>query len=146
MARLTDLATIRAAARLSRGLRQPGPLVILLGRFVPGGRMASGFHAGRSRYSSRRFLAYELVAALGWASYGGVVGQVGGEAVTRSAWLLVAIAAVGATIFASAGWLLALARPAVPVEPRPVEASDILVAPGVTRVEPGVEPSPAGEA
>jgi membrane protein DedA with SNARE-associated domain len=107
----------RAAARLTRGLRRPGPLVILLGRFVPGGRMAVCFHAGRTRYPSRRFLAYEVTAAVGWASYGGVVGNVGGDAVTRSAWLLVAIAAVGATIFATAGWLLALARPDALLEP-----------------------------
>jgi membrane-associated protein len=125
-ARLTALATaapgaakgpMRTAARLTRGLRQPGPLVILLGRFVPGGRMAACFFAGRTRYPSRRFLAYELTAALAWASYGGVVGNVGGDAVARSAWLLVAVAAVGATIFATAGWLLALARPDALLEP-----------------------------
>jgi membrane-associated protein len=119
-AQLTALATaapesakgpMRTAARLTRGLRRPGPLVILLGRFVPGGRMAACFFAGRTRYPSRRFLAYEVAAALAWASYGGVVGSIGGDAVTRSAWLLVAIAAVGAAIFATAGWLLALARP-----------------------------------
>jgi membrane-associated protein len=164
MARLTDVATIRAAARLTRGLRRPGPLVILLGRFVPGGRMASGFHAGRSRYSGRRFLAYELIAALGWASYGGVIGQVGGDAVTRSAWVLVAIAAVGATIFAGAGWLLALGRPGALVKAGQVKAGRIKagrikagrikagreeqepVTPGAALVEPTVEPSPAGEA
>jgi membrane-associated protein len=40
--------TKRAAARFTRGLRKPGPLVLLLCRFVPGGRMAAGYHAGRS--------------------------------------------------------------------------------------------------
>jgi membrane protein DedA with SNARE-associated domain len=142
VARLTALATVRAAARFTRGLRRPGPLVILLGRFVPGGRMAPCFHAGRTRYQARRFLTYELIAATGWASYGGLVGHAGGDAVTHSAWLLLAIAAVGATIFASAGWLLALARP------------DVLAEPGATaapaaRPHPGdglAEPSPAGEA
>ncbi len=109
--RLAELATVRAAARLTRGLRRPGPLVILLGRFVPGGRMAACLHAGRTRYSRRRFLIYEVGAAIAWATYGGVVGEVGGEAVTRSAWLLVAITAIGAVVFASAGWLLALTRP-----------------------------------
>jgi membrane-associated protein len=132
-ARLTEFATVRAAARLTRGLRRPGPLVILLGRFVPGGRMAAGFHAGRSRYSARRFLTYEVIAALSWASYGGVVGQVGGDAVTRSAWLLVAIAGAGATVFASAGWVLALLGRA----PSSTE-SDSKV--------PLLAPSPAGEA
>lgn len=108
---LAERATVRAAAKLTRGLRRPGPLVIMLGRFVPGGRMAVCFHAGRTRYSSRRFLGYEMAAAAAWATYGGMVGKVGGDAVTRSAWLLVAVAAVGATVFATAGWLLALVRP-----------------------------------
>lgn len=109
--RFAELATVRVAARLTYGLRRPGPLVIMLGRFVPGGRMATCFHSGRTRYPGRRFLTYETTAALSWASYGGMVGKVGGDAVTRSAWLLVAIAAAGAAVFATAGWLLALARP-----------------------------------
>jgi membrane protein DedA with SNARE-associated domain len=137
VARLAALASVRAAARLTRGLRRPGPLVILLGRFVPGGRMATCFHAGRSRYPNRRFLTYELLAAFGWASYGGVVGQIGGDAVTDSAWLLLAIAAVGAVVFASAGWVLALARPEAVLKP-----DDALVGAG-DRLP---EPSPAGEA
>ena len=49
----------RVAGRVSRGLREPGPLVILLCRFVPGGRMAACFSAGRSRYPYRLFLLYE---------------------------------------------------------------------------------------
>ena len=49
----------RVASRVTQGLRQPGPLVILLCRFVPGGRMAACFSAGRSRYPYRLFLLYE---------------------------------------------------------------------------------------
>ncbi len=62
------------------GLRRPGPVVILLCRFVPGGRMAACFSAGRSRYPYRLFLAYEALAAMGWATYGALVGHLGGTA------------------------------------------------------------------
>lgn len=96
----------RAAGRVTRGLRRPGPLVILLCRFVPGGRMAACFSAGRSRYPYRLFLCYESLAALGWAGYGGLVGRLGGEALTRSAWLLALIAVGAASGFAAAGWAL----------------------------------------
>lgn len=96
----------RAAGRVTRGLRRPGPLVILLCRFVPGGRMAACFSAGRSRYPYRLFLCYESLAALGWAAYGGLVGRLGGEALTRSAWLLALIAVGAAAGFAAAGWAL----------------------------------------
>jgi membrane-associated protein len=98
----------RTAARLTRGLREPGPLVIMLCRFVPGGRMAAGFHAGRTGYPIRLFLAYDGAAALGWATYGGLVGHIGGTAITQSAWRLFAIAATAAVVFGTAGWILAL--------------------------------------
>jgi membrane-associated protein len=100
--------TKRAAERFTRGLRRPGPLVLLLCRFVPGGRMAAGYHAGRTGYLIKRFVAYDGLAAVGWASYGGLVGHIGGTAVTQSAWRLFAIAATAAVIFGTAGWILAL--------------------------------------
>ncbi|GLW29579.1 DedA family protein [Actinoplanes regularis] len=100
--------TRQAAERFTRGLRRPGPLVMLLCRFVPGGRMASGYHAGRTGYPIRLFVAYDGAAALCWACYGGLVGHLGGTAVTQSAWRLFAIAAAAALVFGTAGWVLAL--------------------------------------
>jgi membrane-associated protein len=100
--------TQRAAARFTRGLRTPGPLVLLLCRFVPGGRMAAGYHAGRSDYPVRLFVLFDGLAAAGWAAYGGLVGHIGGTAVTQSAWRLFSIAAAAAVIFGTAGWVLAL--------------------------------------
>ncbi|SCL55199.1 membrane protein DedA, SNARE-associated domain [Micromonospora citrea] len=113
----------RVAGRVTRGLRRPGPLVILLCRFVPGGRMAACFSAGRSRYPYRLFLLYEGLAAAGWATYGGLVGHLGGTALTESAWRLAVIAAVAAAGFGAAGWAMtvlgarraATPDPAVPV-------------------------------
>ena len=100
--------TRRAAERFTRGLRRPGPLVLLLCRFVPGGRMAAGYHAGRTGYPIRLFTIYDGGAALAWATYGGLVGHVGGTAVTQSAWRLFAIAATAAVIFGTSGWILAV--------------------------------------
>jgi membrane protein DedA with SNARE-associated domain len=100
--------TRRAAERFTRGLRRPGPLVLLLCRFVPGGRMAAGFHAGRTGYPIKLFVAYDGAAALCWATYGGLVGHIGGTAITESAWRLFAIAATAAVVFGTAGWILAL--------------------------------------
>ena len=98
----------RVAGRVTRGLREPGPLVILLCRFVPGGRMAACFSAGRSRYPYRLFLLYEAAAAAGWATYGTLVGHLGGTALTQSAWRLAVIAAAAAAGFAAAGWAMTL--------------------------------------
>jgi membrane protein DedA with SNARE-associated domain len=98
----------KAAERFTRGLRRPGPLVLLLCRFVPGGRMAAGFHAGRTGYPLKLFALYDGAAAVSWATYGGLVGHVGGTAITQSAWRLFAIAALAAVVFGTAGWILAL--------------------------------------
>lgn len=98
----------QAVAWATQGFRRPGPLVIMLCRFVPGGRMAACFAAGRSHYPYRLFLAYEAAAALGWATYGTLVGHVGGTALTQSAWRLLVVAAVAATAFAAAGWAMNL--------------------------------------
>ncbi|GLY03430.1 DedA family protein [Actinoplanes sp. NBRC 101535] len=103
-----DSRTRRAAARFTRGLRRPGPLVVLLCRFVPGGRMASGYHAGRTGYPIKLFVAYDGLASLSWACYGGLVGHLGGTAITQSAWRLFAVAATAAVVFGTAGWILAL--------------------------------------
>ncbi|RKN28365.1 DedA family protein [Micromonospora musae] len=98
----------RTAARFTQGLRRPGPMVILLCRFVPGGRMAACFSAGRSRYPYRLFLSYETIAALGWASYGALVGHLGGAALASSTWRLALVAAVAAAGFGAAGWAMTL--------------------------------------
>jgi membrane protein DedA with SNARE-associated domain len=130
--------TARRAGRLTVGLRQPGPMVILLCRFVPGGRMAGCYSAGRVAYPASRFLPYEVLGAVGWASYGAMVGHLAGTAVTKSAWRLVAVAAIAATVFAAAGWVLALgnrreaarqaAGPAPKPASEPVPASEPLPA------------------
>ncbi|MGS2614223.1 DedA family protein [Micromonospora sp. LZ34] len=108
----------RVAGRVTRGLRRPGPLVILLCRFVPGGRMAACFSAGRSRYPYRLFLLYEAVAALAWATYGALVGHLGGTALTGSAWRLAVVAGAAAAGFAAAGWAMTVlsARHHTPAE------------------------------
>lgn len=108
-ARLARRIARRAATRLAGGLRHPGPVVIMLCRFVPGGRMAACYSAGRAGYPVRRFGPYATLAALGWATYGALVGHLGGAAVTQSVWQLAAVAVVAAAGFAAAGWGLALA-------------------------------------
>ncbi|MGW4465633.1 DedA family protein [Micromonospora sp. NPDC004704] len=120
----------QAAGRFTRALRQPGPLVILLCRFVPGGRMIACFNAGRVRYPYKRFLVYDALAALGWAAYGALVGHLGGAALTDSVWRLATVALVAAAGFAAAGWALTLTTGRTPTElPTPEPA---LAASGIT--------------
>jgi membrane-associated protein len=73
----------RAQERLAwakRFLKERGSYVLVAARFVPGGRTATTFTSGlvRLRWPSR-FAPFILVAAGLWATYGALVGYVGGR-------------------------------------------------------------------
>jgi membrane-associated protein len=60
-------------------LRRHGTLLILLARYIPGGRAATMLTAGVTRYPTRKFLLTEAVATVIWAAFFAVIGFVGGE-------------------------------------------------------------------
>lgn len=70
--------------RAERMLAERGGYLIVIGRFIPGGRTAVTFGAGILRYPWRRFIAFDVVAAVLWASYGALVGYFGGKAFEES--------------------------------------------------------------
>jgi membrane protein DedA with SNARE-associated domain len=67
-------------------LRERGGQLILIGRFIPGGRTAVTLTAGTLRYRWRRFLAFDAVASLVWALYAALLGYFGGRAFEHAAW------------------------------------------------------------
>lgn len=73
----------RAQRRLDwaeRFLKERGSYVLVVARFVPGGRTATTFTSGVVRFPwMTRFAPYILVAAVLWAVYGGLLGYVGGR-------------------------------------------------------------------
>lgn len=89
-------------------LRERGGELIVIGRFIPGGRTAVALSAGTLGYRWRRFIAFDLAATFIWATYAALLGYYGGKTF-ESAWGLV-LALV--TAFAIAGgielvrWLL----------------------------------------
>ena len=73
----------RAQERLEwakRFLKERGSYVLVVARFVPGGRTATTFTSGlvHLRWPTR-FAPFVLVAALLWATYGALVGYLGGR-------------------------------------------------------------------
>lgn len=73
----------RAQARLDwarRFLKERGSYVLIVARFIPGGRTAATFTSGlvQLRWPTR-FLPYVFVAAILWALYGALVGYIGGR-------------------------------------------------------------------
>jgi membrane protein DedA with SNARE-associated domain len=70
--------------RAERGLQDRGGTLIFIGRFIPGGRSAVTFGAGVLEYSYPRFLCFDVIAGILWASYAGLIGYIGGEAFEES--------------------------------------------------------------
>jgi membrane protein DedA with SNARE-associated domain len=83
-------------------LGERGGELIVVARFIPGGRTAVTLTAGLLRFPWRRFALFDVVAALGWASYAVLLGYFGGRAFENAAWkglllaLAIALAVVGA--------------------------------------------------
>jgi membrane protein DedA with SNARE-associated domain len=86
-------------ARIERLLGTRGPEIIIVARFVPGGRTAATLSAGLTRLAwPTRFLPYTVVAGLFWASYATLLGYLGGRLFVDRPLLglLVALAFAGA--------------------------------------------------
>jgi membrane-associated protein len=73
----------RARERLAwakRFLQERGSYVLIVARFVPGGRTATTFTSGLVRlHWLTRFVPYIFVAAILWATYGALLGYLGGK-------------------------------------------------------------------
>jgi membrane-associated protein len=63
-----------------RMLDERGAYIILLARFIPGGRTAVTFSAGYVRtFPWRRFIVYDIAAGVLWATYAASLGYFGGK-------------------------------------------------------------------
>ena len=67
-------------ARAERMLRERSATIIVVSRFIPGGRTATMLSAGLVGLGWRRFAALDLAAGVLWAGYAGSIGLVGGKA------------------------------------------------------------------
>ena len=75
-------------------LQERGGVLIVVARFIPGGRTAVALTAGLVHYPWRRFVLFDAAAAIIWASYAGLLGYFGGKTFEDQAWkgLLLAFA------------------------------------------------------
>jgi membrane-associated protein len=84
----------------ARQLDRRGPSLLIVARFIPGGRTASTFMAGRTAYPVRRFTPPVVVAGLVWASFATLLGYIGGEAFHDQTLLATGLGMVLALAFA----------------------------------------------
>jgi membrane protein DedA with SNARE-associated domain len=64
-----------------------GGVLIIIGRFVPGGRTAVAVGAGILRFSWVQFLIYDAIAAVFWAFQAALPGFIGGSLIQGQPWL-----------------------------------------------------------
>jgi membrane protein DedA with SNARE-associated domain len=63
-----------------RTLDERGAYIIIIARFLPGGRTAVTFSAGYiPTFPWRRFIVYDIVAGVIWATYAALLGYFGGK-------------------------------------------------------------------
>jgi membrane-associated protein len=82
----------RTRAWAERSLDQYGMQLIIVCRFVPGGRTAVTLTCGIVGYPRRRFTIATAVAAVIWALYAFFIGRLGGRAFEDNIWAGLAIA------------------------------------------------------
>jgi membrane-associated protein len=80
-----------------RMLDERGGYIILVARFIPGGRTAVTFAAGYIHtFPWRRFIVYDVIAATVWASYATLLGYFGGKTFEDHPWWGLGLALLGA--------------------------------------------------
>jgi membrane-associated protein len=79
----------KAQARLAwaeRQINERGGQLIVVARFIPGGRTVVTFASGWLAMSWRRFISFDVIAGVVWASYAALLGYFGGKAFENAAW------------------------------------------------------------
>ena len=91
----------RTRAWAERSLNRYGTQLIVVCRFIPGGRTAVTLTCGLTGYPRRRFVPATAVAAVIWALYAFFIGRIGGQAFEDNPWAGLVIA-FGASVAISA--------------------------------------------
>jgi membrane-associated protein len=83
-----ERATRRLPARrvewAERTLQKRGGYLIVVSRFIPGGRTVTMLSAGLTKMPARRFLRLAALAAVVWGSHAGLLGYLGGRTFEES--------------------------------------------------------------
>ncbi len=74
-------------------LDKRGAVIIVVARFVPGGRTAASFMAGNTDYGYRKFAPAALAGGLLWSAYSTLLGRIGGAAFEDNALAALGVAA-----------------------------------------------------
>ncbi len=136
-ARRTVLSGARSAKTLKWAedqLDQRGGSIIIVARFIPGGRTATTFVAGTTEYPYRKFAVADAVGATVWSIYNALIGRIGGATFEDQTWkallLAFAVALLGAGVIEGVRHLVNRRRSGRGDEPAEQRQADQPDAPG----------------
>ncbi len=79
--------SLTAFAWAERQLEERGTYLIIVARFIPGGRTATTFSAGYVQtFPYRRFIVADVIAGFIWATYASCLGYFGGKTFEQEPW------------------------------------------------------------
>jgi membrane-associated protein len=88
-------------------LQQRGAWIIIVARFIPGGRTATTYISGTLEMPwKRRFLPADTTAAIVWSLYSAGLGYFGGSAFEHNLWIPLLIATGASVLVAALGELV----------------------------------------
>ena len=88
-------------------LQHSGAWIIIVARFIPGGRTATTYMSGTLDMPwKRRFLPADAVAAIVWSLYSAALGYFGGSAFEHNLWIPLLIATGASVLVAGLGELV----------------------------------------
>ena len=93
-----------------RTVHEHGPVMVLAGRFVPGGRTAVTFASGTVHWDYGRFAAADAPAALLWAIYVTMLGYLFGSAFQDEVWPSILVSLGVAALVAGVGEVIRRVR------------------------------------
>ncbi|RZU24405.1 membrane protein DedA with SNARE-associated domain [Kribbella rubisoli] len=109
-----------------RSLEERGGLVLVVARYVPGGRTAVTLTMGSVRYPLRSFTPFAALAAASWGAYCTLVGFIGGKAFEdnplKGVVLGIGLALAVTLVVELVRHRLRKSKPQAQVDPQPVEA------------------------
>ena len=80
---------LEAAERM---VKRQGPALVLVGRFLPGIRIAINMSCGAGQMDYRRFLLFDSIGAVLWSSQAALLGFFAGKAFADQPWVAFAVA------------------------------------------------------
>ncbi len=95
VARFAGPDRLEAAERM---VKRQGPALVVVGRFLPGIRIAINMSCGAGQMDYRRFLLFDVIGATFWATQAALLGYFAGKAFADQLWVafVVAFAVTGA--------------------------------------------------